>query len=112
MKRATTAAAALALAWTSAAPGWGMDMIQNDRLALSVYGRGQMIGVGQYVPDPYRDHLRVYLFMKQARLGFKGRYEDVKFDTQMAFGGENTNGGNTDLGLLDFVADIPLKPLG
>ncbi|MBI5202999.1 MAG: hypothetical protein HY925_15515 [Elusimicrobia bacterium] len=110
MKRATLAA--LLSLGIAAAPGWSMDVFQNEKLNLNIYGRGQMIGVGQYVPDPYRDHLRVYLFMKQARLGVKGRYEDVKFDTQMAFGGENVNGSNTDLGLLDFVADIPLKPLG
>ncbi len=89
-----------------------LELVKNDKLTLITYGRAQMIGVGQYVPDPYRDHMRVYLFMKQARLGFKGLYEDVKFDTQFAFGGENANGNNNDLGMLDFVADIPLKKLG
>ncbi len=89
-----------------------LEVVRNDKLSLDIYGRAQMIGVGQYVPDPYRDHMRIYLFLKQARIGFKGMYEDVKFDTQFSLGGENTNGGNTDLGLLDFVADIPLKKLG
>ena len=112
MKVAMRLAAAAVLLGTLVPWGHGLEVVKNDKLKLDVYGRGQMIGVGQYVPDPYRDHLRVYLFMKQARLGFKGYYEDMKFDAQMAFGGENTNGSNTDLGLLDFVADIPLTPLG
>jgi hypothetical protein len=90
----------------------GLELVKNDKLSVITYGRAQMIGVGEYVPDPYRDHMRVYLFLKQARVGFKGNYEDVKFDTQFAFGGENTNGGNNDLGLLDFVADVPIPKLG
>jgi hypothetical protein len=90
-----------------------LEIVRNDKLSLDIHGRGQMIGVGQVgVPDPYRDNVRVYLFMKQARLGFTGRYEDVKFETQFSFGGENANGANTDLGMLDFVADVPVKPLG
>ena len=109
MKGSMMSAAVLLLA---AAPALGLQVLKNDKLELNVYGRGQMIGVGQYVPDPHRDHMRVYLFMKQARLGFKGTYEDVKFNTQMAFGGENVGNTNADLGLLDFVADVPLTPLG
>lgn len=110
MKRATVAlVAVLAL---GGAPARGVELMRNDKLSLDVFGRGQMIGVGENVPDPFRDNLRVYLFLKQARLGFKGTYEDVGFETQMAFGGENANGANTDLGLLDFVADVPIKPLG
>jgi hypothetical protein len=93
-------------------PAQAMEIFRTDKLSMDMYGRAQMIGVGQYVPDPYRDHMRVYLFLKQARVGFKGNYEDVKFDTQFAFGGEIGNPTNNDLGLLDFVADIPLKPLG
>jgi hypothetical protein len=97
--------------------GWlpcarALEVVKTDKLKMDVYGRGQMIGVGQYVPDPFRDHMRVYLFLKQARLGFRGAYDDVKYDVQMAMGGESTGSTNNDLGLLDFVADIPLSPLG
>lgn len=112
MKSTMSWFAAAALAGIMIPSAQGLELVKNDKTTVQTYGRAQMIGVGQYVPDPYRDHLRVYLFMKQARIGFKGAYEDVKFDTQFALGGENTNGGNTDLGLLDFVVDIPLPKLG
>ncbi|MBI4348629.1 MAG: hypothetical protein HY553_17455 [Elusimicrobia bacterium] len=110
MKRiAAVVVATLALALGRAD---AVEVIRNDKLSIDLFGRGQMIGVGEVVPDPVRDNLRVYLFLKQARLGFRGNFEDVKFETQLAFGGENANGANTDLGLLDFVADVPIKPLG
>lgn len=96
------------LQWNS----FGLEVMKTDKLSLNVYGRAQMIGVGENVPDPYRDNNRVYLFMKQARIGFKGNYEEVKFDTQFAFGGESANGSNNDLSLLDFVADVPLTKFG
>ncbi|MBI3553391.1 MAG: hypothetical protein HY077_12925 [Elusimicrobia bacterium] len=109
-------AAGLILGLTPGAFGQAVDpgvrVYTGDKLSLNVAGRGQMLGVYEYVPDPYRDHNRVYLFLKQARLGVKGRYEDVSFDTQFAFGGEDSNGSNTDLSLLDFVADVPIYALG
>ncbi len=111
MKQALTLLMTAALI-AGSVPAQAMEVIRNDKTKLDIYGRAQMIGVGQYVPDPYRDHMRVYLFLKQARIGFKGMHEDVKFDAQFALGGENTNGGNNDLGLLDFVADVPVPKLG
>ncbi|MDE2291685.1 MAG: hypothetical protein KGL53_06350 [Elusimicrobia bacterium] len=91
----------------------GVPLVTNGPLDINVFGRAQMIGVGEYVPDPVRDNQRVYLFLKQARLGFRGSYKDLfTYETQFAFGGEDANGSNTDLSLLDFVADVPLKPLG
>lgn len=104
--------AAALLAGTLIPQARGLEVINNEKLGLNIHGRGQMIGVGQNVPDPYRDHNRIYLFMKQARLAFDGHYEDLKYETQFAFGGEDANGSNTDLSLLDFVADIPVKQLG
>jgi hypothetical protein len=90
----------------------GIEVVSNADKSLSIYGRGQMIGVVQNVPDPFRDHNRLYLFMRQARVGMKGKIGDTKFDTQFAFGGESANGSNTDLSLLDMVADVPLKFAG
>ncbi len=113
MNRAMTVLMTAALVAGLSSSALALEVVRNDKLKLDIHGRGQMIGVGQVgVPDPYRDNARIYLFMKQARLGFKGSYEDIKFETQFSFGGENTNGSNTDLGMLDFVADIPVKPLG
>ncbi|MDE2237200.1 MAG: hypothetical protein KGK30_04875, partial [Elusimicrobia bacterium] len=90
-------------------PAQAVEIVNNDAFGLDVYGREQMLGVLENVPDPYRDHNRLYLFQKQARIGFKGHYEDAfRYDAQFAFGGEDANGSNTDLSLLDFVADVPL----
>lgn len=100
------------LLWVFSSGVHGLEVLSTDKLSLNVYGRGQMIGVGENVPDPIRSNNRVYLFLKQARIGFRGTYDEVKFDTQFAFGGESANGTNTDLSLLDFVADIPVKKLG
>ncbi|MDX6771188.1 MAG: porin [Elusimicrobiota bacterium] len=106
----TVAAAALLGALLPSAHG--LTIVDNGKLKMDLHGRGQMIGVGQIVPDPVRDHGRVYLFMKQSRLGVSGMYDDVKYETQFSFGGESANGSNTDLGMLDFVADIPVAPMG
>lgn len=109
MKRVMMTLAALWLVSAARA----MDVVRSDRFDMDIMGRGQMIGVAQNVPDPVRDNNRIYLFLKQARLGISGRFEDLfKFETQFAYGGENANGSNTDLGMLDFVADVNLKPLG
>ncbi len=91
----------------------GAKVMDTDKAALSIYGRMQEIGVGQVVPDPKADNFRVYLFNNEARLGVKGRYEDMlKWDLQLSFGGESINGSNTDMSLLDAVADVPVRPLG
>jgi hypothetical protein len=104
----TVAMVVVALLWGPVPRASGSETDPNP-LKLDVYGRSQMIGVGEIVTtDPFRDDTRIFLFMKQARLGFKGLYGDVKFDMQFAFGGESLNGSNTDLSLLDFVVDVPL----
>src|SRR5258708_7703467 len=91
----------------------GIQVAKTHKIELNVTGRAQMLGILENVPDPSRHHNRLYLFMKQARIGFKGGFEDkFKFETQFAFGGESANGSNTDLSLLDFYADIPLKDMG
>src|SRR5581483_4973483 len=112
MKRLTRLAVAAVMLAGQIPSARAMEELKTDKLSLNTYDRGQMIGVIENVPDPYRDHNRLYLFMKQARLGFKGHYDEVKFDTQFAFGGEDANGSNTDLSLLDFVADIRLNQVG
>ena len=75
-----------------------------------------MLGVGQVVADPYADHFRVYEFLKQARMGFNGRYEDLfTYQVEFSYGGESQNSLQSMTGgyeLLDFVADVPIKQLG
>jgi hypothetical protein len=93
--------------------GRGVTLVSKDKLDLSMYGRGQMLGVYENVPDHIRDHNRVYLFMKEARLGWTGSYTDLmRFEVELAYGGEDANGSNTDLSLMNFVADIPIRKLG
>lgn len=91
----------------------GIPVVNNDKMELNITGRGQMMGTGEFVPDAIADNARVYLFMNEARLGVKGRFEDwFRYEMNMDFGGESINGSNTNMSLLDMVADIPVKPLG
>jgi hypothetical protein len=90
--------------------------IGNDKSGLLIWGRGQMLGVGQALPDPYADHFRIYEFLREARMGFNGSYEDLfKYQVELAYGGENQNTNQSKAGgydLMDFVADVPIRPLG
>ena len=96
----------------------GITLVSNDKLALDVWGRGQMIGVGEIVPETAHgaDHERVYEFLQQARMGFNGKYEDLfNYQIELAYGGENQNSLQSMAGgydLMDFVADVPVKALG
>lgn len=93
--------------------GRGVPLVDNGSLDLSMYGRGQMIGVYENVPDHIRNHNRVYLFLKEARLGWTGGYKDLMtYEVELAYGGEDSNGSNTDLSLMNFVANIPITQLG
>lgn len=94
----------------------GVTLVKNDKTALDLWGRGQMMGVGQIVADPYADNLRIYEFLKQARVGLNGKVNDLfNYQVELAFGGENQNSLQSMAGgydLLDFVADVPVKALG
>src|SRR3569832_788581 len=94
----------------------GVTLVKNDKVAMDLWGRGQMEGVGEIVADPYADNLRIYEFLKQARVGLNVKVNDLfNYQVELAFGGENQNSLQSMAGgydLLDFVADVPLKPLG
>jgi hypothetical protein len=94
----------------------GIVLLNNDKLGLDVWGRGQMIGVGEIVSDPVANHERVYEFLKEARMGFDGKYEELfNYQIEFGYGGESQNSLQSMAGgyeLLDFVADVPVKPLG
>jgi hypothetical protein len=94
----------------------GITVVNNDKVALDIWGRGQMLGVAQDVHDPVANQVRVYEFLKEARMGFNGKVEDLfNFQVEFAYGGENQNTAQSMAGgydLLDFVADVPVKPLG
>ena len=96
----------------------GVTIYKSDKLALDIWGRGQMLGVGEIVPDPVHgaSHERVYEFLKEARMGFNGKEDDLfNYQIEFAYGGENQNSSQSSAGgyeLMDFVADVPVKPLG
>ncbi len=93
----------------------GIPIVNTDKMNLNVFGRMQMLGVGEIVPDPVRAHQRVYSFIQESRLGMRGDFEGYKFETQLALGGENiveSNQPNVAFTLLDMSVDIPLPRLG
>jgi hypothetical protein len=96
----------------------GITLVSNDKLDLDIWGRGQWIGVGEVVPETAHgaDHERVYEFLQEARMGFNGKYDDLfNYQIELAYGGENQNTLQSEAGgydLMDFVADVPVKPLG
>lgn len=120
MKRAMSilAIAALVVGMSPASYAFdrGIPLVNTDKLSLSLWGRGQLLGVGQALPDPYADHLRIYEFLREARMGFNGNYEDLfKYQIELAYGGENQNTNQSKAGgydLMDYVADVPLKNAG
>ena len=85
------------------------EIVKNDKFVLNANGRMQWLVVGQKVDDPFRSDDRMYLFMKQARLRLTGKYNDAKFDVQLAYGGEEAIAASpgVGLGLLDFSFDVP-----
>lgn len=86
--------------------------VVNKSPDFNLYGRLQTIGFMQSLKDSYASNTRLYLFLKQARLGMNGSYEGVKFDLQLAFGGEEeakAPSPGVTLSLLDLSADIPLS---
>ncbi|MHB2025990.1 MAG: porin [Elusimicrobiota bacterium] len=94
----------------------GIPVVNTDKINLNVFGRLQMLGVGEIVPDPIRAHQRVYSFIQESRLGFRGDFEGYKFETQLALGGEDTVPAglnpNVAFTLLDMSVDVPLASMG
>lgn len=93
--------------------GMSIEVINKENVRLNMHGRMQMFGLTDYVLDEWRDHIRVFLFVRQARLAFDGDVNGIRYDVEYAFGGEeglkNTGGtvANSSLGLLDFSAEVP-----
>jgi hypothetical protein len=92
-------------------PTGGLELVDRDSFHFATFGRLQMLGVGENVPDPIRNRNRIYLFLKETRLGFRAGFEAYKFELQTQLGGEDRVTPDVTLSLLDAVADVPL-PLG
>ncbi len=91
----------------------GVTLISNDTGSFSVDGRFQLFGLAENVPDSVRNNDRVYLFNKETRLGVKGSYKGIKYETQVSLGGEEQTSSNSPtLSLLDAYADIPVPVRG
>jgi hypothetical protein len=69
------------------------------------------MGMAQSVLDKVQSDKRIYLFLKQARLGVRSNYDDIKLNFETAFGGEEIVAApspGVSLQLLDLSVDIPL----
>ncbi|MDA1190367.1 MAG: porin [Candidatus Poribacteria bacterium] len=95
----------------------GIAAQENDdrRFDVNISGRTQMYGFAQMVEDDYNNDARLYLYLKQARLAFDGKYEQYGYRVELAYGGEDEvrapNPG-VSLNLLDFRFDIPVTESG
>ena len=90
-------------------PAQAIELVKKDDASFNLGGRFQLLGVGERVMDPYRNHERVYLFLKQARIMAAGQLEDYRFYTEWAMGGEEAvKNLNSSVSLLDMRADIPM----
>jgi len=92
-------------------PTGGVSLVSTDNLNLDMFGRLQMLGVGENVADPVRNNNRLYLFTQESRLGFRGNFEGYKYETQLSLGGEEVVTSNVALTLLDMDFDVPV-PVG
>ena len=93
------------------AHGKGAEIFKNDDLDLSFGGRIQVMGDAEFVTDDnVRDHFRLYLWDEEDRLFTSGNYKDIKWNFEVAFGGEAINSSNNQLNLLDASIDVPIIP--
>src|SRR6476661_1691518 len=106
--RILTAVAALSLA--AGAARADVEVAKGDDFHLNAGVVAQALGFGQKLSDPYTQDARMYLFMKQARLRANGDYDGIRFNGELALGGEDTVIATTGvtLGLLDLSVAIPL----
>lgn len=85
-----------------------LQIQKSDSSSMDLFGRGQLLGHGEIVDDPYRDNARVYLFLQQARFGASGHIDDYRYHLELALGGEEPLTGNVSLSMLDLRFDVPL----
>lgn len=88
-----------------------IPVVKTEEVQLNIGALMQALGFGQRVDDPYTDHNRAYLFIKEARFRANGSYQDFSFNAELALGGEDAIAATTgvSLGLLDLSVNIPLR---
>jgi hypothetical protein len=87
-----------------------IEVVKTENSTLDINGRMQLVGFGQSVRDPERNDERAYMFVKQARLGISGNYDDYRYKLQLAFAGEEevkAPSPGVSLSLQDLYFDIP-----
>ncbi|OGQ21535.1 MAG: hypothetical protein A3I05_03275 [Deltaproteobacteria bacterium RIFCSPLOWO2_02_FULL_44_10] len=105
-------AAGMMMVFLVSVNAFGIEVIRKEDKELDINIHGQVLGFGERVKDPSRNDLRLYLFLKQARLNFKGRFDDFKYHMQLVFGGEEeVKDKNASLGLLDLSVDFPITSM-
>lgn len=84
--------------------------LESKDAELNIGVMTQVLAIGQQVDDPFKDHNRLYLFMKEARFRTNGRYQDYSFNLEFALGGEESVVVTTgvSLSLLDLSVNIPI----
>jgi hypothetical protein len=107
--RETLAAAGIAV--LAAVPGWTASLLDKEDLKLDFGGRFEKVAELEDVTDePVRDLTRIYLFDTQDRLYARGEAKGIRFSFENAFGGESYSTSNGSISLLEFYADVPVKP--
>ncbi len=91
----------------SGSPASAMKVV-HDEDVLNVGGRLQLLGVAEFIDDPWNDSERLFLFLNQSRLKLDGTYSGVDFAVEFMLGGEEVPESNTVMSLLDFYANVPL----
>ena len=88
-----------------------VPIAKSEDAQLNAGAMMQGLGFGQQLNDPYTDHGRLYLFIKEARLRASGNYQDFTFNAELALGGEDAIAAQTgvSLGLLDLSVNLPLR---
>ena len=104
----------IAILFAAAAARADVEVAKGEEFQVNAGVLTQALGFGQQLNDPYKADDRMYLFLKEARARVNGHYDDVRFNAEMAMGGEDTVVAQTGVGLslLDLSVEVPLHFLG
>lgn len=111
MKTRNLVATLAAALTTASGVAHGAEVLRTEHATLNVSGRLQLLAFAQKLDDGARNDERLYLFLKQGRLGVDGNVDAWRYKMLLAFGGEDEIKAPTpgiSLGLLDMYVDIPV----
>jgi hypothetical protein len=99
---------------TASGVAHGAEVLKTENASMEVGGRLQLLAFAQRLEDGARNNERLYLFLKQGRLGLSGNVDEWRYKVLLAFGGEDeikAPSPGISLGLLDMYVDIPVPVL-